>query len=179
MSRFIALLAVVILVAGCGPKKPPAPDMAKDKAAVETAINNFLKAYETKDWDGMNKLLAQSGESMWFGTDSAEIIKGRDGWAEQTKNDWQVFESVKMGGVQNLSMHMDHDAQLASAIFEVPADVMVGGQQSHMLLRFAPTLTKENGEWRFVQGVVALATSGQSSAEMVAKMHSMKEMKKK
>ena len=38
----------------------------------------------------------------------------------------------------------------------------VGGQESHSLFRFAATLQKESGEWRFVSGMAAVATVGQS-----------------
>lgn len=169
MSRLVALLIVLGLLSSCSPQKPM-PDIAKEKAEIESAITNFENAYQSKDPAAMKKLFSQSDDIAWFGTDSAEVIRGWAQWEKQMSDDWQVFESIKMETTRNLSILVDNDAQLASAIFETPTDVTMAGQSPHMLFRFASTLRKENGEWRFVQGIDAIATVGQSSAEMVAKM---------
>ena len=174
MYRFIWLLLVVALLSGCGRQKTTPVDTAKEKQAIESAITKFGKAYESKDLSTMTTLLSTSGELMWFGTDSAEVIKSVAQWETQMKNDWQVFESVKFGEVRNLSIQVASDGQLASAVYEVPLDMTIGGQLSHALFRFGCALKKENGEWRYIQGVAGVATVGQSSAELVAKMKEAK-----
>jgi hypothetical protein len=52
------------------------------------------------------------------------------------------------------------------------------GKPMHSLIRASNLLKKENGEWCFVQGMIAFASVGQSSAEIVAKMKEAKEKKK-
>ena len=69
-----------------------------------------------------------------------------------------------------VSTLVSSDGELCSIMCEMPADITMGGQQSHAFFRVAGTVRKENGEWRFVHGMVAIATVGQSSAELVAKM---------
>ena len=177
MSRLAAFFIVLALLSGCSPQKP-APDIAREKTAIEAAITGFENAYQTKDGGAMKKLFSQSDDIAWFGTDSAEVIKGWAQWEKQMNDDWQVFESIRMGTPRNLSILVDNDAQMASAIFESPVDVTMAGQSPHMLFRFGSTLRKENGEWRFVQGTVAVASVGQSSAEMAAKMKDSQGMKK-
>ena len=107
---------------------------------------------------------------MFFGTDSAEVIRTIAQWETSAKNDWDLFQTVKLGELKNVSTILADDGGLGSIVCETPADMTVGGQQMHSLFRSAITVRKENGEWRFVHGVVAVATVGQSSAELVAKM---------
>lgn len=173
MKRCIAFMIALGLLTGCTEKKP-APDMAKEKAAVEAAINGFDQAYQSKDFEALKKLFSSSPDMVWFGTDSAEVIMGIAGWQAQTTADWLLFESIKMGEPRHLSILIDNDAQLASAIYEVSVDAVIGGKPAHLILRFASTLRKENGEWRFAQGAVGNTTVGQSSVEMLAQMNAAK-----
>ena len=177
MSRQSVTLAVLCLLYGCSPQKP-IPDMAKEKVALEATIGSFESAYESKDMAAMKKLFSQSDDVAWFGTDSAEVIRGWAQWEKQMNDDWQLFETIKMAPPRNLSIILDPYAEMASAIFEAPTDVTMAGQSLHMLIRFSSALRKENGEWRFVQGTVGAASVGQSSAEMVAKMKEEKGLKK-
>jgi len=88
----------------------------------------------------------------------------------QKKDDMGLLQTVKFGGMRNVSTVVANDGELGSIVCEIPVDMTVGGEQGHSLFRFAGTLRKENGEWRIVHGVVAMATVGQSSAELLAKM---------
>lgn len=154
------------------------PDIAKEKGAVEAAITAFARGYESKDIAAVQKLFSNSDDLMWFGTDSAEVIRGWAEWERQMNNDWQVFKTVKMGAPRNLSILVDNDAQMASTIFELPTDVTMAGMSPHLTLRFGATLRKENGEWKFLQGVVSVASVGQSSVEIVARMKKAQTKKK-
>jgi ketosteroid isomerase-like protein len=153
-------------------------DVAKEKKAVESVLDNFWKAYEAKDAAAMDKLVSPTLGIMFFGTDSAEVIKSTAQWEAQKKDDMQLFESFKAGEPRNVSTQIDSYGELASAICEIPVDMTIGGQMSHSLARFAVTMRNENGGWRIIQGMVAFATVGQSSAELVAKMKEPKQEKK-
>jgi hypothetical protein len=77
---------------------------------------------------------------------------------------------VKFGELRNVSILLSDDGTLGSIACETLADIVAAGQPSHSLFRMASALRKENGSWRFVHGMVAVATEGQSSAELVARM---------
>jgi ketosteroid isomerase-like protein len=172
MSRFLVLLMVI--ASGCSSQKPAAEDIAKEKEAVKAVIADFSQAYQSKDLAGVTKLISSSGEFLFFGTDSAEVLKSKADFETQMNNDWQLFESAKLGEPRNLSIQMSNDGQLAFAIYEASFDATIGGQPSHSLVRFAHGMRKEEGQWRFIQGMAAFATVGQSSAEMAAKMKEAK-----
>ena len=131
---------------------------------------DFFNAYQAKDLAAARKPFTSSGELLFFGTDSAEVVRTPGEWETQMKNDWELFQSVKFGEMRNVSVVVSSDGELGSILCETPADITMGGQQSHFLFRFDGTVRKETGEWRFVQGMIAIATVGQSSAELAAKM---------
>jgi len=135
---------------------------------------NSWKGYEAKDLAAVTRAYTPSGELLFFGTDSAEIIKSVGQWENQAKNDWELSQRVKFGAMKNVSTLVSGNGELGSIVCELPADMTIGGQQSHALFRYAGTVKKEKGEWRLVHGIVAIATVGQSSAEVVARMKAEK-----
>ena len=172
MYRSIVLLA--FLASGCGLQKPAQVDIAKEKEAIKSVIASFSQAYQAKDLAGITKLVSSSGEFLFFGTDSAEVMKSKADFEAQMNNDWQVFETAKLGEPRNLAIQVSNDGQLAFAVWETTLDATVGGQASQALVRFADGFKKEDGQWRLIQGVASMATVGQSSAEMVKKMQEAK-----
>lgn len=174
MYRSVWAILGAALIWGCGPKQMTVEDTAKEKKAVETVVANFWKAYETKDAEVVNKLISSTTPLAFFGTDSAEVIKGADDWKTQMRNDMKLFDSFKAGEPKNVSTEVSSTGDMAATISELPVDMKMGKQKMHALARFAFTLKKEKDDWRITQGMVAFATKGQSSAEMVAKMKAPK-----
>lgn len=170
MVRTIVFFLAVTLIAGCGPAKLSPEEIATEKKAIESAVSGFWKAYESRDMAAVSKSLTSTGELLFFGTDSAEVIRSREQWETQVQHDWELFQTLKVGDLRNLSILLSDDARLGSAVCEIPMQMTVGGQESHALFRYAATLRKEAGEWRLVTGMAAVATVGQSSAVLVAKM---------
>ncbi len=169
MVRLIAPVVILGLLSGCGPKMMSPTDIETEKKAIESMVSTMWKAYESKDLAGTTALYTTSGDLEFFGTDSAEIVRTIPQWESQVKNDWELFQNAKFGDLKNVSVILSNDGELGSIICEMPADMTVGGQQMHSLFRLASALRKENGQWRFVHGMAAVATVGQSSAELIAK----------
>ena len=170
MYRLICLCIVLGLLTGCGPKKLSPVEAAAEKKAIETLIASFWKANTSKDLPAMIKLYTKSNGLLFFGTDSAEIITSISQWEAQMESDWELIQTIKVGELKNVSVLLAEDGTMGSIMCEMPTDLTAGGQLSHSLFRFASTVQKENGEWKLVHGMVAVATTGQSSAELVAKM---------
>ena len=172
MYRLVALFVGLALLAGCAPKKLTPDEIAAERKAIQSMVVDMWKAYESKNPAGLTSLYTTSGDLQFFGTDSAEIIRTIAQWETQAKNDLETFQSIKFGEPRNVSVILSDDGGFGSIVCECPADLTVGGQQSHFLYRFASSVRKENGRWRFVHGMIAVATVGQSSADIVAKMKS-------
>ena len=176
MLRILTVVGICIFFAGC---KPPANvasiDLQKEKSAISSLLDEFERSYSARDEAGFMKLLSTSGDMVWFGTDSAEVIKTDAGWKQQLSDDWMLFSAFKFGPRENVSILVDKDGELASVVYECPTEATIGNQISRGLFRFAAALKKENGSWRFAHGLLAVATTGQSSHELVSKIktHSM------
>ena len=170
MHRFIPLALILGLLYGCGPQKMSPADIATEKKAIESLVANFWKAVESKNPAAVTKLFTTSGDFLFFGTDSAEVMRTIPQWESQAKYDWELFQTVKIGEMKNFSSVLADDGGVGSIVCEIPADMTVGGQMTHSLFRFAAAVRKENSEWHFVHCMAAVATVGQSSAELVAKM---------
>jgi ketosteroid isomerase-like protein len=170
MHRIIPLLVILGLFSGCGPRKKSPEEITTEKKAIASLVADYWKAYETKNISAVAKFFTASGDLKFFGTDSAEVINTTAEMEAQKKDDMELLQTVKVGGMKNVSLVLANDGELGSIVCEIPVDMTVGGEQGHSLFRFAGTMRKENGEWRIVHGLVALATVGQSSAELLSKM---------
>jgi len=170
MKSLSLLLFAIILIFGCGPQQMTSEKIATEKKAVESQLTKFLDAYVTKDLEAAKSVVSTSSDFLVFGTDSAEVLRNLSDFENQMKNDWQLITSAKHGELKNLSIQLASSGDFASSVCEVPFDLLIGGQSSHALFRFSYTWKKENTEWRFIQGMIAAATVGGSSAELVEKM---------
>jgi ketosteroid isomerase-like protein len=170
MNNTIAMILCCLILTGCGSQKPGPAQIAEEKKAIGKIVTDFWEAHETKDPKSMNKFMSASPEFMFFGSDSAEVIRSLAEWETQKSFDVRLFESLKAGKLKNLSIQVSGDGEMASAMGEVPLDVQTGGEGSHTLDRFAIVFRKEGGEWHIVQGLITFTTTGQSSAELVARI---------
>ncbi len=169
VARWSACLAVV-LACGCG-QRPSSPErMAAERQAVEGLVAAFWKAHESSDPAPTSRLLASSSDLLLFGTDAAEVMRTRAQWEAQVKADYEVVQAMKFGPPKNLSVLLAGDGASASVLCEIPGELTIGGKGQQAVFRFAAGVRKEGGEWRIVQGMVAVATVGESAAEVAAKL---------
>lgn len=174
------LAATILIVSGCGSKEKSgnqatmndtaaaASNDMVEQDAIKKVISDFESAYIAEDWSRIQPLLA--GDFRFFGTDSAEVINSVADFRKQMENDWSLVDSVRIGQMRNFSMIMDASREIASVTYEVPYMANMGGQPMRATMRFAQTFRKEGGGWKMARGLVAMATVGQSSAEMAEKM---------
>lgn len=175
MKTLFTLLVAVCVVAGCAADQPPPPsstgvdpgqdvDLGEEREAVQQAIRSFFDGYEAEEWNRVREVLTTSGEFQFFGTDSAEVSMGLDDFQRELSEDWQALSDIKMGALRNLSIAIDEDGELASAIYEATfSGTPSGGEPFTALARFASTLRKENGSWRYVHGLIAAPSTGSST----------------
>lgn len=143
---------------------------ADDAAAIRGVVDEFTKAYMAKDLNRVTAILATSGNFAFFGTDSTEVLKSSADFQKQMTNDFAAIDSVRMGELRNFSTNISTDKSLGSATFELPFTAVAGGHPMGGTFRFAMTMRKESSGWHLAQGMVAIATVGESSADMVAAM---------
>jgi ketosteroid isomerase-like protein len=174
MRNILPFVTALGLLAGCAPKGLTPEQVVQEKEAIKTAILTYHKGYETKDHKVFEDLLSTSPDLMFFGTDIAEIVRSSAEMDMQKDYDFQLFETAKFGELQHLAIQVSDDGSLASAVYQVPLEMTMGGQTSSSMFRLAFAYRKEDGSWKLVQGMGSFPTTGQSSAELVKKMHETK-----
>jgi hypothetical protein len=179
MFRLSLILLISFLFISCGPRKLTTDEITKEKQSLEKIINTFWKTYESKDVAALDKMISTSPEFIFFGTDSAEVSKNLTLWDKHKKDDFELFESLKTGALRNFVIQIDSYGTLASTVYEIPLDMVIGGKDEYGLFRCAMSFVKEKGEWHLIHGMSAFATVGRSSAELVKAMEEEKAKEKK
>lgn len=174
MVSCVIAVATLILLTGCAPKALSPEQVAQDKEAIKTVIATYHKGYETKDHNVFKKLISTTPDFMFFGTDVAEVVKSSVEMDTQKDYDFQLFDTAKFGEMQHLAIQLSSDGSLASAVYQSPLELKMGGQTSSSMFRMTATFKKEDGLWKIVQGMVAFPSTGQSSAELVKQMRENK-----
>lgn len=174
MYRMIVSLLFIAFISGCGPKKLTQEDIIKEKKAVESVALSYNKLVAAKNTEAILNLFSNSSEHIFIGTDSAEVFKNKDQLKSHLEVDWQLLDVSKVGDLRNVSILISTDGQLASMLYEIPWDMNFAGQQMHVIVRFAMTMTKESNEWHIIQGLAQIATVGQSSEDLLAQMKKVK-----
>ena len=154
MRNLVLLFSAMVLLA-CVMQRKSAKNIEREKGEVAATLVKFWQAYERKNLAAMSGMLTASSD-----------------WEYLMYKDWQLFETTKFGGSRNLAIQISDDRKLASAVYEVQDVSLIEGRTVESINRFAITMRKENGGWRIVQGMTAVATVGESSAEIVARRKS-------
>lgn len=168
MSKSILLLLAASVLTSCVSSRRAPMEVDRDKAEVVATVIRFWQAYERKDLAALSNMLTTADDFTFFGSDAAEVVKTRPEWEELMRNDWQLFETTRFGKPRNIAVQISADKQLASIVYEVTDISLVEGKNIESLDRFAMTMRMEGGAWRIVQGMTAVATKGESSAEIAA-----------
>lgn len=166
MKYLLFALMISMLAISCQPKKKllTPEQIEQEKEAIVKVITDYNKASEEKDFGAVVSSLAD--EVIFFGTDSSEIIRTFADFKEAIQRQWQEYDKIKYGPINDVSIQMDNDATLASIIFGMSADVERSGSHNNYYLRVARTLKKKEGKWYIVSGIMGIART--SSDEQAA-----------
>jgi ketosteroid isomerase-like protein len=167
MGKIIYFIALTLILTCCNQDEMSSEQLASEKNAIEGQIQKLLSGYSAKDVEAVISVFSKSDELIVFGTDAKEIFRSLSEFEDQLNNDFQLFESVKFGVVQNLSIQISKSGDLAVAVFEAPAEMVFDGQINKSFFRSARTWKKENDSWLIVQSLSATASEGRSSAELI------------
>lgn len=170
--RWVALAVACIgtaLPVHAGAQLAPHAPTSSVSRTIVSRVDALLQAYGHKD---LARVMAavDSEAIVAFGTDSSEVRRGGAAFARQMREDFALWDSTRFGPLRDVTVQSTGAAPgaMATALFAVPADVYTagGGRPTHVLLRFATTWRRRDAGWRLVQEMSAVATVGQSAAEL-------------
>ena len=157
MKKLLTTFFIMVLVYSCTPQQEEITlaDIDKEKLAIVNVMKEYNKAAEEKNFAHMIETLA--GEVIFFGTDSAEVIKTFAEFKAKMEEQWKTFDKMKYGEMYDMDIQMDDNATLASIIYGTPLEITIGDDTAKLFIRVARTLMKEKGKWVIVSGIVGNA----------------------
>ncbi len=148
MKKFLLLLLLVsgFLFVSYGPGEHqgvPIEVKLKEEQAVWDVIEKYNNAYANKDFAGLVDYMSQ--DVVFFGTDSAEVIKSLAEYKEAMEKQWEQYDSMVFGKIEESEkfLQMDRNATLASVLFGAPLFLTVDGVENRVFVRVHRTLKKE------------------------------------
>ena len=163
MKKYLPLFILMIFIASCGPSIEPLTqqEIEQEKQAVIDVIKAYNKASQEKDFAGILPTLADN--VVFFGTDSAEVIKNLNEFKAKITEQFNEVDEMRIGEMTDVSVIIDPYGNFASVIYGMPLTVVIDNVMEKMFVRVARTLKKEDGRWVIVSGIIGVAR-GTSSA---------------
>ena len=154
MKRILTTFFILVFVYSCTPQKEEMTlqDIENEKQAIVQVMKDYTKAAEEKNFANMIETLA--GEVIFFGTDSAEVIKTFAEFKAKMEEQWKAFDKMKYGDMLDIDIQLDENATLASIIYGTPLEITIENETAKLFIRVARTLRKEKGKWVIVSGIV-------------------------
>jgi ketosteroid isomerase-like protein len=156
MKKVLLPFLIFLLFYGCEPEPEflTAEQIEKEKQAVVDVVKTYNKANENKNFSAMVETLAD--EVIFFGTDSAEVIKTFAEFKKAMMAQWERYDVMEYGQMTDVSIQLDPNATLASIIYGIPMHVEKNGKEADLFLRVSRTLEKQKGNWVIVSGIVGI-----------------------
>ena len=157
MKKYLLFLFLLIIVASCAPSVEPLTD--KEIQTEKNAILDVIKAYNTasqeKDFAGILPTLAD--DVIFFGTDSAEVIRNLNEFKRKITEQFNEVDEVRYGKMSDVSILIDPYGKFASIIYGMPLTVVKDNKIENLFVRVARTLRKEDGRWVIASGIIGVA----------------------
>lgn len=162
MSALLPLLSAVLLSAA--PKAPAAAPEGKPDPAIAARARALLAALSAKDVKALAGLL-DTGAVLSFGNDVAEVCADAACIEKQARDAFAVVDAARYGEAKK--MHVEASPTLATAWFDVPAEVVVGKEKKSVTQRFATTWRLVGAEWKLAQWLRFSPTVERSARELL------------
>lgn len=158
MKKLLLLSLIIILLGACAPN----PDLIKEEAAVEAALDRFTQAFETKNIDMFAEIFSHDPEMVNFGTDEDEYWIGWEPWRASFQKQFDVYEKSDMT-LRDVRIKVHKAGQVAW--FSALMDVQITSQGQgfdYTGMRVTGVLEKKEEGWVFTQRHVSVPVKGQA-----------------
>lgn len=158
------LSAAVLALALAAEPKAPLADDAKVHAAVAERVKVLVAALSARDPKALVALFDTSGPTL-LGTDVAEVCHDVACIEKQSKDAFALVDASKYGEPKPLSIHSA--GGLATAYFDVTAEVTTGKEKKSQVQRVATTWRLSGSDWKLLQLLRSVPTVSRSAREML------------
>ncbi len=145
----LLILLIVITIFGCRPQRTAQDKIEKEKAAIQSVLDNYIKSIETENIDLYSKIFVHDPNMVNFGTGEKERIVGWDALKKVIEDQNAALSETKI--IQsditiNLSPH--GDIAWATSLWNFTAKMDTTVMQ--LPVRCSWVLEKTRNEWKFV-----------------------------
>lgn len=146
----------VLMLYGCGQKAEflTQQEIDVEKENVKKVIIDFNKANDERDFGKMIEYL--SDEVIFFGTDSSEVFKTFAEYKKAIDQQWKEYEKIIYGDLQDFTIFIDPQGNLATIFYGTNATVTKQGQTSYLYLRVSRVLEKKDNKWLIKGGLTGI-----------------------
>lgn len=172
LKSILSIVFIMVVLIGCGSDKATETrelltedERKAEVAAIIQVINNYNKAANEKDWAGMVQTLNK--EVQFFGTDSGEVSRNFAAFKETMQKQWDSYESVSYGELQDVYTELDDYASFANIIYGVPVTIIEkNGKKETIFMIVQRTLKKDPVEKRWVicSGILSIPRATPTTA---------------
>lgn len=143
VTKLLTLAATVLLLAGCAQKLQV--DLAAEKAAVQTALDNYVTAVEQEDWAEYSAVMSRSTDMVNFGAFGPPVV-GQDGLKQVIQGQFDGLADVTID-VSDMRIEVEPSGQFAWATCLWTFKGMMGETPLELPVRCTWILKKETGKW--------------------------------
>lgn len=137
-------------------------DLEAAKAAVNSALDQMIQAYETENVELFSKIWAHDPDMVILGTDAAERFVGYESVENSMKKQFESYEETKVTSRERIiKVHKSGEVAWFSELWDVKGKAQ---DQPYALegMRVTGVLEKRNGNWVTVQWHASVPVSGQA-----------------
>jgi uncharacterized protein (TIGR02246 family) len=166
---FLALGFLVFLALSCekaekeeAEEAPAVVDLEAAKAAVNSALDQMIQAYETENAELYSKIWAHDPDMIVFGTDAAERWVGYEPFEESMKKQFESYEETKITSRERaIKVHKSGEVAWFSELWDIAGKAQ-GQPYTLEGMRITGVLEKRDGNWVGVQWHASIPVSGQA-----------------
>lgn len=151
MKNFIRLFILIIAVAisGCQIQKMTSEQTEKEKAAVKSVLNDYVKSIENEDIGLYSKIFIHDPGMVNFGTGNKEKITGWDNLKKAIEDQNAALSGTKITQ-SDVNVNLSPDGQIAWATSLWNLSTKMDTTSVELPVRCSWILEKTGGEWKFI-----------------------------
>lgn len=161
IDRLAAAVGLTLVALGGNASAASVTASAQRPDALASRVEAFLHAYAAGNEQDVLSFVT-TGQPHIYGSDEAEAVDSREGFAAMLKADHKLWNGiVSFGPMRNVSE--ERSGNLATIFFD--AGFQLGGRE--VPVRFSMVWRREHGAWKLVQSSNVVPTTGQTATELL------------
>lgn len=160
LPHVLLLILLLLITVSCSETKKI--DVSKEREAVKTVLDDFIKAHEIEDLELLKECFSPAADILIIGTDENEIWVDREAMVEEQKRAYDRFEESQLS-VRDEVINMCDMGNVAWFYMKVNWKVKSNDEEIKFDgVRTTGVLEKEDDQWNIIQMHTSIPVYGQA-----------------